>query len=139
MDGKDLTKGNLFKNMFILLIPLILTNLLNSLYNIVDGIFIGNLIGEEGVSAIANCSPIIFIITALIQGPSIATSVLISQYFGAKKDEEIKRVCGVSYIVTTLVGIVSALVIIVTADFWLKILNTPKEIFIMTKQYIIIY
>lgn len=49
MKGKDLTNGNLLKNMFILLIPLVLTNLLNSIYNIVDGIFVGNLIGENGI------------------------------------------------------------------------------------------
>ena len=40
MEGKDLTKGMLLKNMTILIIPLILTNLLNSIYNIVDGIWI---------------------------------------------------------------------------------------------------
>ena len=58
MEGKDLTKGNLLKNMTILLIPLILTNLLNSIYNIVDSIWIGNLIGENGVSAVTNSYPI---------------------------------------------------------------------------------
>lgn len=139
MDGKDLTKGNLLKNMFVLLIPLVLTNLLNSIYNIIDGIFIGNLIGETGVSAIANCSPIVFVITALIQGPAIATSVLVSQYFGAKEEEKLKKVCGASYIITAILGIVSAIIITITAEFWLKILNTPEEVFAMAKQYIIIY
>lgn len=139
MDGKDLTKGNLLKNMFLLLIPLILTNLLNSIYSIVDGIFVGNLIGEEGVSAIANCYPLTFVVTALSEGTAIATSVLVSQYFGAKEEEKIKKVCGISYIITIMLGIVSAIVMIISADVLLKILGTPEEIFTITKQYIIIY
>lgn len=139
MKGKDLTNGNLLKNMFILLIPLILTNLLNSIYNIVDGIFVGNLIGEKGVSAIANCYPIVFVITATIQGPAIATSVLVSQYFGAKAEEKLKSVCGVAYTITTILVLVLAILITITSEFWLKVLDTPVEIFDIAKQYIIIY
>ena len=139
MEGKDLTKGNLLKNMFILLIPLVLTNLLNSIYNIVDGIFVGNLIGENGLSAITNCYPIVFVITATIQGPAIATSVLVSQYYGAKAEEKLKSVCGVAYTITTILGLVLAILITITSDFWLKVLDTPVEILDMSKQYIIIY
>lgn len=90
MEGKDLTKGNLLKNMTILIIPLIFTNLLNSIYNIVDAIWIGNLVGENGVSAITNCYPLTLIVTAISTGMAIATSILVSQYYGAKEEEKIK-------------------------------------------------
>ena len=139
MEGKDLTKGKLLKNMTILLIPLILTNLLNSIYNIVDGIWIGNLIGESGVSAITNCYPLTLIVTSISTGLAIATSVLVSQYYGAKEEEKLKSVMGVSYITTFIVGIITAMLMILTSTLWLKLLNTPKEIFDITKQYLIIY
>lgn len=139
MEGKDLTKGNLLKNMTILLIPLVLTNLLNSIYNIVDGIWIGNLIGENGVSAITNCYPLTLIVTSISAGLAIATSVLVSQYYGAKEEKKLKSVMGVSYLTTILVSIVTAVLMIITSTFWLKLLNTPEEIFDITRQYLIIY
>ena len=129
MEGKDLTKGNLLKNMVNLLIPLVLTNLLNSIYNIVDAVWIGNLVGEDGVSAITNCYPITLIVMGISTGLSIAISVLISQYYGAKEEENLKSVMGVSYITTILVGIITAIFMIITSGFWLKLLNTPDEIF----------
>lgn len=139
MEGKDLTKGNLLRNMTILLIPLVLTNLLNSIYNIVDGIWIGNLIGENGVSAITNCYPLTLIVTSISTGLAIATSVLISQYYGAKEEEKLKSVIGGSYLITIIVSIFTAVFMIITSKFWLKLLNTPEEIFYITKQYLIIY
>lgn len=90
MEGKDLTKGNILKNMTMLIIPLVFTNLLNSVYNIVDAIWIGNLVGENGVSAITNCYPLTLIVTAISAGMAIATSVLVSQYYGAKEEEKLK-------------------------------------------------
>lgn len=139
MEGKDLTKGKLLKNMIILLIPLVLTNLLNSIYNIVDGIWIGNLVGEDGVSAITNCYPLTLIVISISAGIAIATSVLISQYYGAKEEEKLKSVMGVSYITTVIVAIITVILMIATSNFWLKLLNTPKEIFDITRQYLIIY
>lgn len=139
MEGKDLTKGNLLKNITILIIPLLLTNLLNSIYNIVDGIYVGNLVGEDGVSAITNCYPLTLIIQSISVGLTIATSVLVSQYYGAKDNEKVKSVMGVSYILTIIVGIITAILMILTSELWLKLLNTPTEIFDMTKKYLIIY
>ena len=125
--------------MTILLIPLVMTNLLNSIYNIVDGIWIGNLIGENGVSAITNCYPLTLIVASIATGLAVATSVLISQYYGAKEEEKLKSVMGVSYITTFIVGIVIAILMIATSSIWLKILNTPEEILEITRQYLIIY
>lgn len=139
MEGKDLTKGKLLKNITILIIPLLLTNLLNSIYNIVDGIYVGNLVGEDGVSAITNCYPLTLIIQSISVGLTIATSVLVSQYYGAKDNEKVKSAMGVSYILTIIVGTTTAILMILTSELWLKLLNTPAEIFYMTKKYLIIY
>ena len=139
MEGKDLTKGNLLKNMAVLLIPLVLTMLLNSIYNIIDGIWIGNLIGEDGVSAITNCYPLTILVTAIANGIAIATSILVSQYYGAKENEKIKAIVGVSYLSTIIISIITILIMIITSNAWFKILNTPSEILNITKQYLTIY
>ena len=139
MEGKDLTKGNLLKNMLLLIIPLFLTNLLNSIYSIVDGIWIGNLIGENGVAVITNCYPLTYIVTSISTGLAVATSVMVSQYYGAKDHDKLKSVVGVTYLTTIIVGCIVSLFMIITSSFWLKLLNTPTEIFSLTRQYLIIY
>lgn len=92
MEGKDLTKGNLLKNMFSFLIPLFIANLLNSIYNIADGIWIGKLIGDTGLSATTNCWPIILIAYSFVDGIAVATSILISHNYTKKNNNEIKQI-----------------------------------------------
>lgn len=138
MEGKDLTKGNLLKNMLYLLIPLLLTNLLNSIYNIVDGIWVGNLVGEAGVSAITNSFPIITIIRSIGYGVFTAVSIIVAQYYGAKKFEKIKDLLGTVYLISIIIGVISIIGIYLTSNIWLNLLNTPKEVFEVTKQYLLI-
>lgn len=139
MEGKNITTGNLFKNMTYLFIPILLTNLLNSIYNIVDGIWIGNLIGKNGVSVITNSFPITLIISSISVGLATAISVSISQYYGAKNEEKIKQIIGVSYLFNTCIAIISVIILKLSLNFWLTIMNTPEEVFNLTNQYLTIY
>ena len=139
MEGKNITTGNLLKNMTYLFIPILLTNLLNSIYNIVDGIWIGNLIGENGVSVITNSFPITLIISSISIGLSTAVSVCVAQYYGAKNEEKIKQIIGVSYLFNTCIAIISVIILKLSLKFWLTIMNTPEEVFNLTNQYLTIY
>ena len=139
MYGKDLTKGNLKKNMILLLIPLIFSNLLISIYSIIDGIYVGKLIGESGVSAITNCFPLILIFFSILEGILVAASVITSQLFGGKEEQKLKEFIGVLYLFTFFVATITSMIMIFFSNFWLRLLGTPNEIFEITKKYIIIY
>ena len=139
MEGKDLTQGNLLKNMIKFCIPLLITNLLNSLYNIVDGIWVGRLVGDEGMAAITNCWPITLLASSVLSAVTVTTSVVVAQRFASTNRENIKEVITPIYIVAMLLGIITSVVLIITSNMWLKILNTPKEILTISKQYLIIY
>ena len=139
MYGKDLSKGNLKKNMILLLIPLMLSTFLYSLYSIVDGIFVGKLIGESGVSAFTNCFPLLLVIQSILEGLIVSASVMVSQLFGSKEEKKLKEFVGVLYLFTIIIAILSSFLMILFSDLWLTLLDTPREIFKITKQYIIIY
>ena len=139
MEGSNLTQGNLSKNMRKLLIPLIFTNILNSIYTIVDGIWVGNLIGDVGVATVTNSFPIISIIVSISTGLAVGTSVLISQYYGAKNLEKVKSISGVSYILTAIIGVLSTVILMLLSETLLKITHIPNEILVQAKQYIFIY
>lgn len=137
-EGTDLTKGNLFKNMLRFCIPLLITNLLSSMYNIVDGMWVGKLIGDVGVATTTNCWPIILVASSILAAVTVTTSVMVSQRY-ASNSEKIKNVITPLYIISIILGIITTIVLISTLDLWFKLFNTPSEILIMSKQYMIIY
>lgn len=139
MKGKDLTKGNLKKNMILLLIPLLLTNLLNSIYNLVDGIWIGNLVGQNGVAIVTNSYPIILIITSIITGVTVGTSVLISQSYGANEKAKLKQIANVSYGIVITLTICFSIISFIFLDLIFKGLNVPVDIINNVREYLIIY
>lgn len=138
-EGKDLTKGNLLNNMVKFCFPLLITNLLNSIYNIIDGIWIGRLIGNSGLSATTNCWPIILISYAFMRGITIITSIIVSQYFSSKDRNKIKEVITPLYIISLIIGIFTAILLISTENFWFNLFNTPIEVISDAKKYITIY
>lgn len=139
MEGKDLTQGNLFKNMVKFCVPLLITNLLNSMYNFIDGIWVGRLVGDEGVATVTNCWPITLVASSILSGIAVTASVMVAQKFTSTEKEKIKNIITPIYIVAFLVGLVISAILIITINLWLNLLNTPEEILIMSKQYLIIY
>lgn len=139
MEEKDLTKGNLLRNMIKFCIPLLITNLLNSMYNLIDGIWVGRLVGDEGFATVTNCWPITLVMSSILSGIAVTTSVMVAQRFTSTKKENIRNIITPIYVVSFLIGIVSSFVLIITLNSWLQFLNTPEEIRFMSKIYLIIY
>lgn len=138
-EGNDLTKGNVFKNMIKFCIPLLITNLLNSMYNIVDGMWVGKLIGDKGVATITNAWPIILAGSSILAGITVTTSVMIAQRFSSKDKEKIKNVITPLYLVSIILGVITSIGLIISLDFWFDLFNTPNEILEMSRQYMSIY
>ena len=138
-EGKDLTEGKLFNNMVKFCIPLLLTNLLSSIYNIVDSVWIGKLVGDDGVATVTNCWPIILVASCILSGVTITTSVMVSQQYASVNKQKIKNIITPMYIISIILGIITSIGLIFTADIWFELFNTPTEILKMAKQYIIIY
>lgn len=138
-EGKDLTQGNLLNNMIKFCIPLLFTNLLNSMYNIIDSLWIANLVGDNGVATVTNCWPIILFASCALAGITITTSVMVSQQYASNERDKIKNIITPIYIISIVLGIITAVSLILTSDIWFDIFNTPKEILQMSKEYITFY
>ena len=89
---KDLTNGNLLNNMIVFSLPLLLTNLLNSMYNIVDSIWISKLIGDEGVAITTNAWSLILFASSILAGVQILASVFVAQSYVNEDKNKIKEV-----------------------------------------------
>ena len=136
---KDLTEGNLFTNMIKFCLPLLITNLLNSIYNIVDGIWVGRLLGDASLSAISNCWPIMIAAYATLAGITVTTTVMISQCYTSNNKEKIKEIITPLYFISAMVGIFTSILLIFAKDVAFNIFNTPQEVLVDAKKYITVY
>ncbi len=124
-----MTVGREWKVILLFTLPIMGGNLLQQLYNAVDGIIVGNFIGEGALSAVGTCFPIIMLFLALAIGISIGAGIAVGQYFGAKQFDDMKITVSTSFIFMTILGIALSILGIILAKWILVVwLSVPKKI-----------
>lgn len=101
---QDLTNGHEGKLIFRFAAPMLIGNIFQQLFNVVDSVVVGNFIGKEALAAVGASFPIIFMLISLIIGLVMGITVVISQYFGAKDYVRVKRAIDTMYIYTFFAG-----------------------------------
>ena len=90
--GTDLTVGNIPRHLLRFAVPMLLGNLIQIGQSIVNTIWVGHLVGENAVGAAGVTFPIIFVTIGLAMGLTMATTILVSQHYGAKNYEMVEKV-----------------------------------------------
>lgn len=129
------TRNGLFK----MTVPLIVAMMLNMAYNLVDSLWIGNLLGENAMAALTSSTPIILLLTSIGMGATNGLAILLSQAVGAKDNTKTKRILSTSLISTVALCIALTLICECSLDGILNLLHTPSEIFSMAKEYLSVY
>ena len=88
---KIMTEGKEWKLILLFTLPLMAGNLLQQLYNTVDGIIVGNFVGEAALSAVGTCAPLTLLFISIAMGMSTGASIVVSQFYGARALEEMRR------------------------------------------------
>ena len=101
-----MTQGKEWKHILLFTLPIMAGNLLQQMYNIVDGIIVGNFVGQSALSAVGTCTPLTLLFLALAIGMSNGCAILIAQYFGAKRWTELRRGVSTSIIMLVALGAV---------------------------------
>lgn len=87
----DMTKGSIWKSLFLFSLPLLLGNLFQQLYSTVDSLVVGNFVGADALGAVTSMMPAVNTLIGLFMGISTGASVIISQYFGAHDPDMLKK------------------------------------------------
>lgn len=137
--AKDLTYGKPISVIFFFSLPMLIGNIFQQLYNIVDSIIVGNFVGSDALAAVGASFPIVFLSVSVAAGLSMGASVVISQLFGAKKISDMKTT-----IFSSLIGLVFiAFIIMILGTFLAKpllnLLKTPNNIIEDSATYLRIY
>ncbi|MBE6027415.1 MAG: MATE family efflux transporter [Clostridiales bacterium] len=123
-----MTKGDPVRQIVKFMIPMLIGNVFQQLYNTVDSIVVGKYIGDNALAAVGSASPVLNLLLVLFMGISVGTGIMVSQYFGARQRDSLSRSIGtcltMMFVASLIVMVIGPLVTMPL----LKILNTPAEI-----------
>lgn len=136
---KDLSTGNEGRLILKFAIPMLLGNVFQQLYNVVDSIIVGRYIGKEALAAVGTSGPIIFLLVSFIIGITMGFTVVVSQYFGAKDIEKVKRAINTMYIFLFFVSLVMSVVGILLSDLIFNMINLSPTIIPQAKIFLNIF
>ena len=134
----DMRGGNPVSQIVRFSIPMLLGNIAQQLYNTVDSIIVGHFVGDNALAAVGSAGPILNLMIVLFIGISTGASIMVSQYFGAQRKEDLAKAVGSCI---TLTGVASLLIMIVgplVAGPLLRLLNTPESIIGWCQSYLTI-
>lgn len=135
----DMTKGPVFKELIIFSVPLILSGVLQLLFNAADVIVVGRFAGDNSLAAVGSTSSFINLMLNLFIGLSIGSSVVSANYFGAGKIRELQNTVHTSMLLSVYSGIGLTILGIVFARPILLMMQAPREVLVLAVLYLRIY
>ncbi len=135
---RDLTTGNVLKNLLTFALPIFISNLIQSVYGVVDLMVVSNFGGTSSVSGVNIGSGVMVIVINMIAGISTGGTVVVAKYLGAKRREDIKDIIGTLFIALATVGITMTVIIASLTNPILDLLNAPEEAYNEAYRYLFI-
>lgn len=136
---KDLTEVPLFKGIFFYSAPLILTNLLQVLFNIADVAVVGRFAGALPLGSVGSTSQLLFFFTGLLMGLSGGINVIVAYYIGAKSKKDISESVHTAFIISLIAGIILMIIGFFFARPILTLIKTKPELLDGAVTYFSIY
>jgi putative MATE family efflux protein len=136
---KDLTEGKEGKLIWRFAIPMLLGNVFQQVYNIIDSWVVGNYLGKEALGAVGASFPLIFLLISLVIGIAMGSAIIISQYFGAKDYQKVKVAIDTLNIILFFASILVSTVGLLFADEIFQIIKLPEEIIPQAVSYFRIF
>lgn len=135
----DMTQGSITKHLINFSLPLLLGNLFQQLYNMVDTWVVGNYVSNEAFSAVGTVGPVINTLIGFFLGLSSGAGVVISQYYGAGREEKVRQAVHTALMLTLVLGVVFTAAGIAMTPLMLQLMKTPAEVAPEQVAYLRIY
>lgn len=133
---RDLTVGPVAKTLFLFALPSLGVNILQSLNNSVNSVWIGKFLGEEALAASANAGLIMFLMFSTLFGFTMATTILIGQNMGRRDIESVRRIMGTAISVFFVAGLLFAAAGWIFAPHMLRLMSTPETVYPLALAYL---
>lgn len=136
--GIDLTEGNILKQLIIFVIPLLLSNIVQQLYDTVDMIVIGQFVGNHGTVGVSTGAEVATLITFAAASFGSAGQIYVAQLVGARDHKSISETISTSMVFMEVMAVCFTVINIVFSNTFLRWLNCPEEAFQQAHNYMII-
>lgn len=137
--AQDMTVGKPTSVLIKFIIPLLIGNIAQQLYNTVDSIVVGHYIGDEALAAVGASMPILNLILALFMGVATGAGIIVSQAFGSKDRTKLSKSVGNVLTMTLIVGVIGTALGMLLCKPILNILETPANIYHGAYSYLMIW
>lgn len=134
----DLTKGTIFKKLILFALPMILGNLLQQIYNIVDTLIVGRFVGNDALASVGSAYSLMIFLTSIIIGLCMGSGAYFSEDYGKKNFNDLKEDIWHLFWFIFAITILIILIIYPLTDVLLIVLQTPEELFEMMRSYLLI-
>lgn len=136
-----MTEGSIWKSLFFFSLPIMLGNLLQQLYNTVDGIVVGNYVSQNALAAVGGCFPLVMLLLAISMGMGGGGGIIVAQYYGANRMDEMRRAVSTLLIMLTSLGLLFTILGVVFCEGLVKVVLRVEdpEICEMTIIYFRVY
>lgn len=135
----DMCTGPLFRKLLIFSLPLMMSGILQLLFNAADIVVVGRFTGSQALAAVGSTSSLIALFVNFFIGFSIGTNVLVARYYGAKNQQNVHETVHTSILVSIISGLVLIIVGLVFAVPMLELMGTPEDVLDQATLYIRIY
>lgn len=136
---KDLTTGKEGKRILNFALPMLFGNIFQQLYNVVDSIIVGRVLGDAALAAVGANFPFIFALISFVVGIAIGATIIIAQYYGAKQMENMKRTIDTLYIFMFFASIIITFAGIWMSKYVFKIIDLPSDVEPLAIEYFRVY
>ena len=133
---KDMMIGNPMKIILLFSIPVLLGNLFQQFYNMVDTVIVGQYLGEDALAAVGSTGCIMFLVLGFANGIAQGFGVMVSHAFGAKDFKRLQHYVALSLMLTAIVSAVLSVITVIGSRQLLLWLNTPENIVGLADSYI---
>ena len=135
----DMTEGPIGRKLVLFILPLLAGSLIQQLYNTVNLIFVGRLLGKEASAAVGSSSLLVTCMVGFFIGLSIGASVVTARFIGARKYEQIKEITSTAIASSFIGGSILTICSYILVPYFLILLDTPEDIFQQAEVYARIY
>lgn len=140
MDNNDLTQGGIFRSLLRFFFPILLGMLFQQLYNTVDAVVVGRVVGHEALAAVGGSPAVIInLVIGVFTGLASGATVIISQFFGSRDDDRLSRAAHTILAFCLIAGAAVTLLGTASAQWSLRLVKTPEDILALSAEYLRIY
>lgn len=136
---KDLTEGKEGRIILRFALPMLFGNVFQQLYNVVDSIIVGKVLGKEALAAVGASFPLIFALISFVVGVAMGSTIIVAQYFGAKDMDRVKRAIDTLYIFMFFASLALTVIGILTSKYIFRLVDLPDEVIPLAVDYFTVY